>query len=150
MLPALHYTEFLAGLLEKGSLGMGRVDGDATVTYHDPCYLGRYHGIYEEPRKLLDSIPGVKIAEIDDNKANALCCGGGGGRMWVESEGERPSMRRVKQAAETGASQMVTSCPYCIQNFEDSARTAGISLGIMDVSEVIAHALGIESKGGAT
>jgi len=150
MLPALHYTEFLAGLLEKGSLGMGRVDGDATVTYHDPCYLGRYHGIYEEPRKLLDSIPGVKIAEIDDNKANALCCGGGGGRMWVESEDERPSMRRVKQAAETGASQMVTSCPYCIQNFEDSARTAGISLGIMDVSEVIAHALGIESKGGAT
>jgi len=150
ILPALHYTEFLARLLEKGELSMGRVDGDATVTYHDPCYLGRYHGIYEEPRKLLENIPGIKVAEIDDNKANALCCGGGGGRMWVEGEGDRPSLRRVKQATETGASQMVTSCPYCIQNFEDSVKTAGVSLGVMDVSEVIARALGAISQGGAT
>ena len=146
---ALHYTEFLAGLLDKGLLTMGRADGDSSVTYHDPCYLGRYHGIYEEPRKLLESVPGLKITEIEDNKANALCCGGGGGRMWVESEGERPSMRRVKQATETGASRMVTSCPYCIQNFEDSARTAGLDLGVVDVSEVIARALGIEVQGGA-
>lgn len=145
----LHYTEFLAGLLDRGSLTLGRMDGDAAaaVTYHDPCYLGRYQGIYEEPRKLLEGIPGVKLSEMDDTRANALCCGGGGGGMWVDHEGERPSMHRVKQAADTGASQMVTSCPYCIQNFEDSAKTAGVSMGVMDVSEVIARALGLNGGG---
>jgi len=146
---ALHYTEFLAGLLDQGSLSLDRVEGDgAAVTYHDPCYLGRYQGIYEEPRKLLEGIPGVKLSEMEDTMANSLCCGGGGGGMWVDQEGERPSMRRVRQAADTGASQMVTSCPYCIQNFEDSAKTAGVSMGVMDVSEVIARALGLD--GGRT
>ncbi len=144
---ALHYTEFLAGLLDKGSLSPGRLDGGAAVTYHDPCYLGRYHGVYEEPRKLLESVPGLELSEMGDSKANALCCGGGGGGMWVDQEGERPSMHRVKQAADTGASQMVTSCPYCIQNFEDSAKTAGVSMGVMDVSEVIARALGLDVGG---
>ena len=144
---ALHYTEFLAGLLDKGSLSLGRLDGGTAVTYHDPCYLGRYHGVYEEPRRLLESVPGVKLSEMDDSRANALCCGGGGGGMWVDQEGERPSMHRVKQAADTGASQMVTSCPYCIQNFEDSAKTAGISMGVVDVSEVIARSLGLSAGG---
>lgn len=145
---ALHYTQFLAGLLDRGSLSLGRMDGDyASVTYHDPCYLGRYQGIYEEPRKLLEGIPGLKLSEMDENKGNALCCGGGGGGMWVDHEGERPSMRRVKQAADTGASQMVTSCPYCIQNFEDSAKTAGFSMGVMDVSEAIARALRLDGGG---
>ena len=144
MLPALHYTEFLAELLDKGSLSLGKLDGGAAITYHDPCYLGRYHGIYEEPRKLLEGISGIKLSEMEDSKANALCCGGGGGGMWVDREGERPSMHRVKQAAETGASQMVTSCPYCVQNFEDSAKTVGVSIGVMDVSEVIARALGLD------
>jgi Fe-S oxidoreductase len=143
-LQALHYTEFLAGLLDGGSLGLGRLEGEQAVTYHDPCYLGRYHGLYEQPRKLIEGIPGVKLREIEDTKANALCCGGGGGRMWVEADGERPSLRRVKQAAETGASQMVTSCPYCIQNFEDSAKTAGVRMSVVDVSEVIARALGLD------
>ena len=146
---AVHYTEFLAGLLDKGSLGMGRIDGGESITYHDPCYLGRYQGVYEEPRKLLEGVPGIKLTEMDDTRANSLCCGGGGGGMWVDHEGERPSMLRVKQAADTGASQMVTSCPYCIQNFEDSAKTASIDMGVMDVSEVIARALGLTGGGRA-
>ncbi len=136
-----HYTEFLAGLLDKGALSLGRYDGNTSVTYHDPCYLGRYHGVYEAPRKLLENIPGIRLTEMSETKTNALCCGGGGGGMWVESEGERPSLRRVKQAADTGASEIVTSCPYCIQNFEDSAKTGSVSMGVMDVSEVIARAL---------
>jgi len=67
--------------------------------------------------------------------------------MWVDQEGERPSMHRVQQAADTGASQMVTSCPYCIQNFEDSAKTATVSIGVLDVSEVLARALGLDAGG---
>ncbi len=142
-----HYAEFLGGLLDRGVLTPGRYDGDVTVTYHDPCYLGRYSGVYEAPRKLLESIPGVKLSEMSETKTNALCCGGGGGGMWVDSEGERPSLRRVKQAVDTGASEIVTACPYCVQNFEDSAKTGNVGVGVMDVSEVLARAMKL--SGGA-
>lgn len=137
----LHYTQFLTNLLDKGSLKVHRPEADLTVTYHDPCYLGRYNGIYEEPRKLIESVPGVKLAEMDDNKENALCCGGGGGMMWTEYDGERPSLRRVAQAADTGASTIVTACPYCIQNFEDGIKTKDLSLNVTDISEVLVKAI---------
>jgi len=142
--PVLHYTEFLSGLLDKDLLKLRRPDdGDgAAVTYHDPCYLGRYGGVYEEPRKLLENIPGVKLNEMDDNRANALCCGGGGGGMYVESEGERPSHKRVSQAAESGASVMATACPFCVLNFEDGVKTVGADIKIRDVAEIVAGLVG--------
>jgi Fe-S oxidoreductase len=146
--PVFHYTEFLAGLLDKDQLKLRPADGEGetSVTYHDPCYLGRYGGIYEEPRKLLESVPGVKLNEMDDNRANALCCGGGGGGMFVESEGERPSHRRVSQAADSGASVMATACPFCVVNFEDGVKTVGADLKIRDVAEIVA---GLVGNGGA-
>jgi Fe-S oxidoreductase len=146
--PVLHYTEFLSGLLDKDLLKLRRPEEDmgAGVTYHDPCYLGRYGGVYEEPRKLLESIPGVKLTEMDDNRANALCCGGGGGGMFVEAEGERPSHKRVSQAAESGVSVMATACPFCVLNFEDGVKTVGADIRIMDVAEIIA---GLVGNGGA-
>ncbi len=142
--PVFHYTEFLSGMLDKDVLKLHHPDGGdgATVTYHDPCYLGRYGGIYEEPRKLLESIPGVKLSEMDDNRSNALCCGGGGGGMYVESEGERPSHRRVSQAAESGASVLATACPFCVLNFEDGVKTVGADLKIRDVAEILAGLVG--------
>lgn len=145
--PVFHYTEFLAGLVDQGLLKLNHVPegGGLGVTYHDPCYLGRYGGIYEEPRKLLESIPGVKLSEMDDNRSNALCCGGGGGGMFVESEGERPSHRRVTQAQQTGASVMATACPFCVLNFEDGAKTVGSSVKVRDVAEILA---GLVRNGG--
>ncbi len=139
--PVLHYTEFLSGMLDKGLLKFRHGDG-VDLTYHDPCYLGRYGGVYEEPRKLLESIPGAKLSEMDDNRSNALCCGGGGGGMFVESEGERPSHRRVSQAAESGAAVMATACPFCVLNFEDGVKTVGADIKIMDVAEIIAGFVG--------
>lgn len=137
MVPAQHYTELLAELVETGKLAP-RGQGRKTVTYHDPCYLGRHYGIYEEPRKVLESIPGVTLAEMEESKDNSLCCGGGGGLMWSEAVGERPSHARVLQAARTGASTLATSCPYCILNFEDAAKTSGLSgLGVFDICELI-------------
>jgi Fe-S oxidoreductase len=138
--PVLHYTEFLTRLLDAGlvKLGRGSDGADIAVTYHDPCYLGRYGGVYEEPRKLLESIPGVKLSEMDDNRSNALCCGGGGGGMYVEAKGERPSHRRISQAVESGASVMATSCPFCVINFEDGAKTVGSSIKIRDIAEILA------------
>lgn len=142
--PVFHYTQFLAELLDHGQVKPKQANGGdgLTVTYHDPCYLGRYGGVYEEPRKLLENIPGVKLSEMDDNRSNALCCGGGGGGMYVESEGERPSHRRVSQAEESGASVMATACPFCVLNFEDGVKTVGSSIKIRDVAEILAGLVG--------
>lgn len=138
MAPALHYTEFLTQLLDSDRLKLTGVN-NGTITYHDPCYLGRYNGVYEEPRKLLEAIPGARLVEMKDTKENALCCGGGGGRMWLETgENERLSNLRVKQAVDAGAHRLTTSCPYCIQNFEDSAKMKGYrDLRVQDVAELL-------------
>jgi len=137
----VHYTEILSQLLDHGELKFnGGTEGREQViaTYHDPCYLGRYYGIYEEPRKILESTPGVILTEMSENKENSLCCGGGGGQMWNDAnESVRPSHERVSQAVKTNATVLATSCPYCIQNFEDAAKTKGLELKVMDVSEVL-------------
>lgn len=132
---AVHYTELLADLLDSGKLKPQR-HLDTAVTYHDPCYLSRYHGIQEPPRKILESIKGVKLLEMPNSKENTLCCGGGGGRIFQETEGERLSNVRIREAAETGAHMLATSCPYCIQNFEDSIKTQGKSMQTFDVAEL--------------
>lgn len=146
--PVLHYTEFLATMLDHDQLKLKSANGGdgLAVTYHDPCYLGRYGGVYEEPRKVLESIPGVKLMEMDDNRSNALCCGGGGGGMFVESEGTRPSHTRVSQAEQSGAAVMTTACPFCVLNFEDGVKTVGSSIKIRDVAEIVA---GLVGNGGA-
>lgn len=142
--PVLHYTEFLSGMVDQGLVKPGHaLEGEGlVVTYHDPCYLGRYGGVYEEPRKILESMPGIKLNEMDDNRSDALCCGGGGGGMFVESEGERPSHRRVAQAEESGASVMATACPFCVLNFEDGVKTVGSNIKVRDVAEIVAGLVG--------
>jgi len=137
---AVHYTEYLADLLDAGKLKLTQPIEDA-VTYHDPCYLSRYHGIQEQPRKLLESIKGIELLEMSNSRENTLCCGGGGGQMFLEAEGERLSNIRVREAAETGAKTLATSCPYCIQNFEDSIKTVGNDLRVFDVAELLAKSV---------
>lgn len=117
----LHYTEYLERMLDAGKLKIPKVK-KSRVAYHDPCYLGRYNGVFEPPRKLLESVPGLALEELRENKLNALCCGGGGGGMWREEGGARLSDSRLEQVKEAEVSLLATSCPYCIQNFEDSSR----------------------------
>jgi Fe-S oxidoreductase len=140
--PVLHYTEFLSELVDEDLLKPCRGDGEWVVTYHDPCYLGRYNGVYEEPRKVLEGIPGLKLVEMDDSRSNALCCGGGGGGMYVETKGERPSHRRVAQAKEAGAAVMATACPFCVLNFEDGVKTTGVGVAVRDIAEIVADRVG--------
>ena len=110
------------------------------VTYHDPCYLGRHNGIYEQPREVLKKVPGLELVEMPDSRADSLCCGGGGGGIWMEiPKGERFSDLRVEQAIKVEAEVLVTACPYCIANFEDSRLTLKDSEGteIKDITEII-------------
>lgn len=137
-----HYTEILSECLDNGDLEFKEnSEKEIATTYHDPCYLGRYYGIYEQPRKLLENIPRTILTEMSENKENALCCGGGGGQMWNDGKISRPSHERVSQAAETNATVLASSCPYCIQNFEDAAKTRGMKLAVKDVSEILNQAL---------
>jgi Fe-S oxidoreductase len=135
-----HYSEILSQKLADGNL---KLSGDpvGAVAMHDPCYLGRHSGLYEEPRNLISSLPGAELKELSRNQKNSVCCGGGGGRVWMETKaGERFAELRIAEAVESGASTLVTACPYCITMLEDSCNVMGKSdvLKVMDISEVIA------------
>lgn len=135
----IHISQFLFKLVKEGRLNFTR-DYRKKVTYHDPCYLGRHNGIYEEPRDVLKRIPGLQFIEMNEAKENSLCCGMGGGRIWMETaKGERFSNLRLQQAIETGAEVLITSCPYCITAFEDSRLSLkdNDAIQIKDITEVI-------------
>lgn len=139
----VHISQYVLGLIEQGRLVFAGKYGKK-VTYHDPCYLGRHNGIYDEPRKVLQRIPAVELVEMADSRRESLCCGGGGGRIWMETpKNERFSNLRVKEAHEIGAEVLVTSCPYCISNFEESRLTLEYEklLEVKDLTEVIMEAL---------
>lgn len=136
-----HMVMFLFQLIRDGKIKLSK-EYNKKITYHDPCYLGRHNGIYDEPREILKSIPGVEFVEMPDNREDSLCCGGGGGRVWMETvKGERFSDLRIQQALDVGAEVLVTCCPYCITMLEDSKKTIedpkAESLEIKDITEVI-------------
>jgi Fe-S oxidoreductase len=115
----LHHTEFLNGALQQGTL-QARHPVNATVTYHDSCYLGRMNNVYDEPRQILEFVPGANLVEMQRNLSKGLCCGAGGGNMWQEEIGERRVNHvRSEEAIATGAGQVISNCPFCIQMFED-------------------------------
>jgi Fe-S oxidoreductase len=135
----VHITQYLFQLVKEGRLNPAK-EYRKKITYHDPCYLGRHNGIYDEPREILKKIPGLELVEMADARENSLCCGMGGGRIWMETaKGERFSDLRLEQAIGVGAEVLVTSCPYCISQFEDSKLTLknGEGLQIMDITEIL-------------
>jgi Fe-S oxidoreductase/nitrate reductase gamma subunit len=145
-----HYTQVLEELLDQGRLAP-LAPVDAVVTYHDPCYLGRYNHVYEAPRRVIRAIPGVRLVEMKHHGADSLCCGGGGGRMWQELEGEKKlSEVRAREAAATGARILVTTCPYCLIMMEDAVKTAGLEsrLAVLDLNELVGLSLGLGDEGG--
>jgi Fe-S oxidoreductase len=134
----VHISQYLFDLIHEGRLEITGEYGKK-ITYHDPCYLGRHNGIYDEPREVLNSA-GLELIEMPDCREDSLCCGGGGGRIWMETpKAERFSDLRVEQASEVGAEVLVTACPYCIIHFEDSrsGMEEGEELEVKDITEVI-------------
>jgi Fe-S oxidoreductase len=140
-----HYTEVLEDLIAGSRLSPAR-RVDRTVTFHDPCYLGRHNGIYEAPRRVLRSIPGLELMEMPRSRENSLCCGGGGGGAWSEYPvEERFAVLRVREALETGAEVIATACPYCTLMLEDavSVLDTGEKIAVRDVAELLAESVGV-------
>ena len=135
----IHVSQYLSGLVNEGKLQITKEYGKK-ITYHDPCYLGRHNGVYDEPRGVLKKIPGLELNEMPESREDSLCCGMGGGRIWAETEKhERFSNLRVEQAIELGAEEVVTSCPYCITALEDSRLVMNHAddIQIKDITEIL-------------
>lgn len=135
-----HYTQVLA--FNMGKLKFRENPDLVLATYHDPCYLGRHHKDYHSPRMILSAVPGLKMAEMDRNKQNALCCGGGGGNFFTDvlsSGNESPARSRVREAKATGATIMAVSCPLCAIMLEDAVKAEGLAgdLRVMELSEIV-------------
>ena len=142
----LHFSELMAKLLSEGKLTPKKDFGGLKITYHDPCYLGRHSGVYDAPRDILKSLPGVEFVEMKRSREQSMCCGGGGGGLWMEkAKGERLSDLRIEEALTTGAQVLATACPYCITMFEDSSRTLNVDeqIKIKDVTELLLESLEI-------
>ncbi len=135
----VHMSQYIMELINDGRLEL-KGDLRSIVTWHDPCYLGRHNGIYDEPREILNKISGLKLIEMEGHGKKSLCCGGGGGRIWMDTpQEERFSDIRLKQANEVGAKILATACPYCITNFEESRLNLEYedTIEIKDITEIV-------------
>ena len=138
----VHSSQLLSHLMADGKLELKGKDG-RKVAFHDPCYLGRHSNVFSEPRELLQ-FAGAEVVPMAREEKFSLCCGGGGGRVWMETPQEqRFSVLRVREAAQAGAEVLATSCPYCISLLEDSRKTEGLedTLEVLEVSELLARDL---------
>jgi Fe-S oxidoreductase len=139
----VHHTDFLLGLVEAGKITVSRPQ-PATVTFHDSCYLARYNGVIDSPRSLLRAIPQMSLAEMPRSKDKGLCCGAGGGRMWMEEkEGKRINIERTEEALSTNAGTVGTACPFCMTMMTDGvkAKEASERVQVKDVAELLWEAV---------
>jgi Fe-S oxidoreductase len=138
--PVEHISQWLARHARAGSLALAPAEEGTVCTYHDPCYLGRHNQIYDDPRDVLDAIPGLERVEMRRCRDRSFCCGGGGLALFYEAkEDERIGVRRVRMAAEAGANVIVTACPFCMVNLEDAIKVAGLEgqISAIDLCELV-------------
>lgn len=140
-----HHTELIAELLKDNRIPLkAKAEIEETVTFHDPCYLGRYNKQYDAPRETLIAIGGIKTVEMEFSKQKSFCCGAGGGRMFMEEHiGERVNLARMDQAQKTGATTVATGCPFCMTMMSDGAKDRNLDekIKIKDVAEIVAERL---------
>lgn len=140
----VHATEFVRELLADGKVQVGPLGSSKTITYHDSCYLGRYNEIFDAPREILQSIPGVKLKEMERSRKFGMCCGAGGGRMWMEEDADkRVNFRRVDQALETKPDAVAVACPFCMTMVDDGLKSKSLEgqVEAVDVMELVADNL---------
>jgi Fe-S oxidoreductase len=135
------HTEFLNQLIKDGKLKPVK-DLDETITYHDPCYLGRHNKVFDEPREILESIPGLEVSELERSRENSFCCGAGGGKIWMEEEAPRVNWNRFDEIADHGVETVAAACPFCNVMFEDAAKYSGNDkIKIKDIAELLKDSL---------
>jgi Fe-S oxidoreductase len=143
----IHHTQLIDRLMREGRLTPGK-PVDELIAYHDPCYLGRHNGVYEEPRQVLERIPGVRTTEMPRHHERSFCCGAGGSRMWMEEHlGKRINMERTEEAISTGAGTLGVACPYCLIMLDDGAKAKGEVIRVLDVAQVVARSTGAMNDG---
>ncbi len=140
---AVHIVELLTELIEAGKIKFKPHKGaKEIVTYHDPCELGREMKLYDQPRKVIQAIPGIELVEMVRNRANAWCCGGGGGLKGVNYDmAVEIGTDKVKEALATGAKRIISACPSCKININDAIRAVGADIKAIDITELVAEAL---------
>lgn len=141
-----HYTQLLSDLVDTEKLTFSK-KLEKVVTYHDPCFLGRQNNVYDEPRRILEAIPGLSFEEMRRTRENSFCCGGGGGRMWMEEENikpeTRPCVRRATEAASLHPDILATACPYCTIMLEDGVKSIGMDQNVIvrDIAELVEESM---------
>lgn len=136
-----HHTELLELLLMQGRIKPTKQVKER-ITYHDSCYLGRYNGIYEIPRRILKAIPGVEVLEMKRNRQDSMCCGAGGGLMWMEeTEGTRVNIARTEQALEVNPTMIGSACPYCLTMVEDGVKAKEVEVLALDLVEILERSI---------
>jgi len=143
----IHHTEILSNLLKGDSLRLTE-QPDSVVTYHDPCYLGRYNDIYSAPRNILHAIPNTNLEEMKRSKSKSFCCGGGGIHMWFEQQiGTKINEIRIGEALKTRAQTVVTSCPYCLQMLEEAIQRNELqdTLKVNDIAELVQQSINLST-----
>ena len=150
--PVEHISQLISRKLRAGTLKLEAADPGKVFAFHDPCYLGRHNGIYDEPRDVLDAIPGLKRVEMRRSRDRSFCCGGGGLMLFYEpKEEERIGVKRVRMAAEAGANVIVTACPFCMANLEDAVKVAGLEgrMSVIDLTELVDEQIARPASPGA-
>ncbi|MCT2538282.1 heterodisulfide reductase-related iron-sulfur binding cluster [Aquibacillus koreensis] len=135
-----HHTQLLYDWVSEG-LVRPTIEINETLTYHDSCYLGRYNGVYDPPREILKAIPGIKLVEMDRTRENGMCCGAGGGLMWMEDKtGNRINEARTEQAMRVNPTMISSACPFCLTMLSDGTKAKQVEdeIGTMDVAEILA------------
>ncbi len=145
----VHHSVFIDRLLTEEKISLPPGFDRRTMTYHDPCYIGRYNDVYDEPRQVLKVLNSNGVTEMRRNRNKSFCCGGGGGRAWMEEKiGKRVNQARVTEALDTGAEVLAAACPFCITMFDDGIKgvEAEEKMHIEDIAEIVAHAIAVQKK----
>ena len=148
--PVEHISQFIAREVKAGTIKFNPLEnGNDVYAYHDPCYLGRHNQVYDDPRDVLDAIPGLKRVEMTRSRDRSFCCGGGGLMLFYEpKEEQRMSVKRVQMAVDAGANVIVTACPFCMTNMEDAIKVAGLEgkMTAIDLTELVDQQIAREAQ----
>jgi Fe-S oxidoreductase len=138
----VHHTQFIDDLIKSGKLDL-KTEVNESVAFHDSCYLGRYHDIYDAPRDIVKAVPGASLVELPRNRSRSVCCGAGGGRFWMEETiGERINVHRTKEALEAKTDTVGSACPFCLTMLKDGIADQGVeNVSTQDLAEIVAQAL---------